>query len=189
MQRLEEIQLVAQQVAAYYVRTLPWASSHVADLVQEATLAVLQAAERYDSALGDFHAYAYQAGVRGARRYLQRFRAAVPAPRPERGGVAHDSVAIDDVAAKLATLFTSPSALPDVQLDAVRVAHRVRLALRRLDGSVRKQGLRVLLDGKSPADVRRKGQPMKQVRYAVKNLSRRAQRSTALRTLWQEFQP
>lgn len=190
MQRLEEIQQVAHAATKHALKKLPRRlTQHAPDMVQEAVIALLKAEPKYDPSQGPFARFGFHVALHAALRHLNTFRAVVVGPRPDRGGVPRDDDPIDAIAMKLIRTASPPTLLPDDAVDRARVALRIRAAIRRLDDSRGKQGARVLLDDRAPMEVRRKGQRMKEVRYAVKNTTRRAQRSTTLRALWQEIQP
>lgn len=199
MQRLEDIQRIARGAVTHFLKKLHWAETHVADLMQEAVIAILSAEELYDAAKGPWEKYAMGAACKAVQRYLQRNRTVVVSPRPGRGDpvvVLNHSVeglysdngsSRERLAVRLWNNLTSPSALPPEQLDAARLKTRVRAVLRRLDDSKGKLAVKVLLDEKAPAEVRKKGMRMKVVRYAVKNTTRRAGRSVALQSLAAEL--
>lgn len=192
MQRLEEIQCIARKATEHYLKKLPWASSHVSDMMQEAVIAVMGADGFNPDAGTPWEAYAMCAALKAVKRYLHYNRAAVVSPRPERGGKPLEMISLTpngsgDAYDRLVYTLASPSALPSDLIDHARTQARVRAIVRRLDDSKGKLATRVLLDEKTPAEVRKKGMRMKVVRYAVKNTTRRAGRDHALLSLAREL--
>lgn len=187
--KLDDIQEIARKCVGYYLRKLPsWASSHAADMMQEAVIAIFKAADSYDPNGADWRVYADKAAGYAVRRYLWRNRTAVVPARPERGGTPITAHPLEGAVAALVEKYVMTTALPDEQLNSARVSKKVREVLSRLDTSSRKQAVAVVLKEKTPLEVRRANQPMKEVRYAVKRLSNHAARSTELRNLWEELQ-
>lgn len=190
MKRLEEIQEIAHRATMHHVRRMPhWLQQHAPDMIQEAIIALLKAAPKYDPRLGSFQRFGFGICTNAALRHLNKFRSVVVGPRLDRGGSPLEDAALHDAPGRVAMSLEDPAALPSERLDAARFQARLRLILRRLDDSRGKLGVRVLLDAKAPSEVRKPGQPMREVRYAVKNTVRRAERSLAVAALWEEMRP
>ncbi len=183
-ERLYETQRVVGEVARKWVRGRPWAMPMLSDVLQEATLAVLQAEKSYNPARGEWAAFAAGAALMALRRYVWRNRGPVAPPRPERGGVpavfVRGELAIEDA------LGHAPA--PDAELHRQRALEKVASVLRVLDTSRRKLGFAVMVGEEEPADVARRARvPVQDAYYARKNLTRRAAQSDELRALHQEL--
>lgn len=186
--RLEAAQRVVQEVVRRWLRGKPWAAALAADLLQEATLAVLASEGNYRESLGAWEAYAAGAAHFAVQRYAWRYRGPVAPPRLERGGQRVAYVGGDEAEQALAAL-AAPAPAPDVAAATARARAAVRRVLRRLDGSARRAGLRVVL-GEEPADVAaRLGLPVRDVYNARRNLVRRAEACAELRQLAEELRP
>jgi DNA-directed RNA polymerase specialized sigma24 family protein len=181
---LNAIQKIASTTARYFVNKLPWAQSHAPDLLQEAILALLQAAATFAPAKGAWEPYARQAADQACRRFLHRNRTVVVPPRPERGGTPLDVVALD---APQEDVLSHPDAFdPVAALEAERLARRVRAVVVPLD-TPQRVGVAVLLREELPRDTARERKLPVQEVYAARNkLFTQAKRSKALAQLWRE---
>lgn len=185
MEKLEQIQRVAQRVAMHYVKKMPWLDA--GDLVQEATLAALEASPRFDEnrVQGSRDRYLVVAAANACRRFIWKFRTAVSPPRPEVGGIPITCVSVDSAAQKFIDTFTSPSALPCDALDQARKNAKIRKVLAALD--VKGVVLPIALEERSPAELaKEKGRKLHEVYMAKRDMQRSAKRSPVARQLWEE---
>lgn len=183
-ERLSEMQRVVGEVARKWARGRSWAMPLLPDVLQEATLAVLQAEKSFDPARGEWAAFAAGAAMLALRRYTWRNRGPVAPPRPERGGVpavfVRGELALEDA------LGHAPA--PDAELHRRRALEQVTGVLKALDTSKRKLGFAVLIGEEEPAAVARRARvPVQEAYYARKNLTRRAAQSEELRGIHQEL--
>jgi hypothetical protein len=183
-ERLIETQRVVGEVARKWVRGRPWALHLLSDVLQEATLAVLQAEKLFNPARGDWASYAAGAALLALRRFVWRNRGPIAPPRPERGGVRAIFVR-GELAIEEALGHAPPH---DLEVHRRRALEQVAGVLKALDTSKRKLGFAVVVKEEEPAVVARRARvPVRAAYYARKTLTRRAAQSDELRALHQEL--
>lgn len=185
------VQKVVQEVTLWFVRKHPVLQSMVPDMMQEGLLAVLLAEQRGNYTEGMPGERAYVAGIASLaiKRYCWRNRGPVAPQRPERGGKAPAVVPIEpgDVTVDAALRSSRDPVLQDDELHRERVARTVREALRELDPTTGKLGFQVLTGAEPSAVARRRKVPVREVYFARKNLTRKAQRSAKMQALQAEL--
>ena len=204
--RLEETQRVVQEVVRVWMRPhTSWARPMLPDILQEATLAVLQAERTFDERRGAWAPFAQGAAYRALKRYAWRNRGPLVPPRPERGGRPVGVVSFlnmrrggdatgreREVSSAVLEALEREHGPVDMEADFHRLQalERVVELLRKLDTSKRKMGFAVLVGEDTPAEAARRARvPVHEAYYARKNLTRRIAQSDELRALHQELNP
>jgi len=150
---IEEVQRIAQQQARYYLKHLPWAKVHAADLMQEAALAVLEASSsnRFDVSRvktktldKGLRVYLERAASQALRNFLWRNRSSLSSRRGCRADNFKPEQPVEAIADSLAA-----SALP-IDLDEQKARLKVRSLVREHGGFLAEE---FLLDERHRNDV------------------------------------
>jgi RNA polymerase sigma factor (sigma-70 family) len=184
MHTLAGAQQTAQQVVMAFVRRVPGAAQHTADMTQEALLAILQLEKRgsFDESRGDWGGYSYRAAEQAVGRYLYRNSGPVSATRKVKGLKRTKPVDVGSIS------LVCNAKTPQQEAEDAQLAAMVRQALRMLDGTEAAHGFNALVNGLTPAEVAaRHGVPAARVSELKEHLLRRAKRSTGLRALYEEI--
>jgi RNA polymerase sigma factor (sigma-70 family) len=176
MIELDSIQRTAAQEVHRLVKSYPWIASHVADMQQEAIIALLGTRAQLDPAKGAWDALAAVTARRAVVKYLKQARV-WKAHLMEQLKSDHSQVASSERAA-------------EEQLDRLRITQKVRRLLHRLDYTPQKVGVASALKEYPTSEIaRRAGVPVMAVYRARKNVLRNAETYVPLRNLWEELRP
>lgn len=192
MQNLEETQRIASEATRYYVRRVPWAREHVADMMQEAVLAALLARRTYRPALGAWRPYAARVIFKTLKRYLWKNRAPVEPPMDyHRSGGHHQTVPVSTLRDTIGIPCERQWA--DELLDNHRLRARTKKILTRLDRTQDRPKLCFALAVQEGYDAKglamEAGVAVSRVHMATYNVSRLVAKSFAAKNLWAEVLP
>lgn len=205
-----EVQHLAQQAANYYTRTLRSAAHHASDLLQEATLAILQARATFnpgfENAKGEgestearFATYAYRAACIACRRYLWRNKLPVQVPRRDaERDLGIQSVALDAPAPMMQGEAGHRAVARSVADDtenaleryaAMQLSGRIEKLLKDAAAADRelKHGVKLVLSGEKPREyAARTKVPVSDVYSSSSRLKKALKASPEALQLWQE---
>lgn len=209
-----DVQRLAQSATSYFTRVVRAAVPHSADLLQEASLAILQACATYNPEFTStrpedeagkevlqeqrFESYAYRAACIAIRRYLWRNKLPVQVPRAlaemDLGiqAVGYDapnprsgSASGGSVAETVATAVADPFESYSTMQRATRLS-KLLDATKRADPATKLALGRINADENPATFAKRKKVPVAEVYASTYKLKRALKRSPEALQLWQE---